>query len=169
MQRRSLLRLGLGGAALLTLVGGGLALMQPGLRHGRLTPAGRAFFAAVARAVLDGALPVQPLEQRAVLDAHLDRLDGTLAGLAPHARSEVSQLVALLNAAPGRIALSGLRHDWAVARVHDVQVALQAMRVSTLMVRQQAYHALRDLTNAAYFADPGTWRLLGYPGQRPLA
>jgi len=170
MQRRTLLRLGLGGAALLTLAGGGLALLRPGVRDGRLTASGRAVFAAVARAVLDGALPAAPPDAHAsALEAHLQRLDGTLGGLAPHARSEVSQLVALLSAAPGRMALCGLDDDWAVADVSAVQAALQAMRTSSLDLRQQAYHALRDLTNAAYFADPQTWPLLGYPGQRPLS
>ena len=38
------------------------------------------------------------------------------------------------------------------------------MRTSTLELRQQAYHALRDLTNAAFYANPDVWPLLGYPG-----
>jgi len=42
------------------------------------------------------------------------------------------------------------------------------MRVSGTTLRRQAYHALRDLTQAAYFSDPGTWAALGYPGPRPL-
>jgi hypothetical protein len=50
-----------------------------------------------------------------------------------------------------------------------VQSALQAMRSSRLELRQQAYHALRDLTNAAYFADAATWAALGYPGPRSLS
>ena len=35
------------------------------------------------------------------------------------------------------------------------------MRTSSLALRQQAYHALRDLTNAAYFADPQSWSAAG--------
>ena len=38
------------------------------------------------------------------------------------------------------------------------------MRFADSLTRQQVYHALRDLTNAAWFADAGTWGLLGYPG-----
>ena len=38
------------------------------------------------------------------------------------------------------------------------------MRASRIALRQQAYHALRDLTHAAYFADAATWARLGYPG-----
>ena len=50
----------------------------------------------------------------------------------------------------------------------DLQQALQDMRTSGLAMRQQIYHALRDLTNAAYYADPKAWPMLGYPGPRAL-
>ena len=41
------------------------------------------------------------------------------------------------------------------------------MRLSSVTLRQQAYHALHDIVNGAYFADPATWTALGYPG--PIA
>ena len=40
------------------------------------------------------------------------------------------------------------------------------MRESSLALRQQAFHALRDITNASYFADRSTWAAIGYPGPR---
>ena len=43
------------------------------------------------------------------------------------------------------------------------------MRTASLTLPQQAYHALRDLTNAAYFADAASWSQLGYPGPRAVA
>ena len=33
---------------------------------------------------------------------------------------------------------------------------------------QQAYQALRDLTNAAWFADPEAWSAIGYPGPQAV-
>ena len=169
MQRRTLLKLGLGAAALLAVAGGGLSLVRPALVDGRMTPAARSVFHAIARAVLDGSLPADAAQRASVLAAHLQRLDDTLAGFPAPTRTDLSQLLALLASAPGRFALAGLRADWPEASVHELQQAMQAMRTSNLALRQQAYHALRDLTNAAYFADPGTWALLGYPGQRTLA
>jgi hypothetical protein len=169
MQRRTLLGVGVAGAALLTLAGGGLALLRPGLRDGRLAPAGRELFGAVAEAVLDGVLPVALPARRDAIDAHLSRLDVTVATLAPTARTELSQLVALLHSGPGRLAMCGMAANWADASKAEVQSALQAMRSSRLELRQQAYHALRDLTNAAYFADAATWAALGYPGPRSLS
>lgn len=85
-----------------------------------------------------------------------------------HMQSELSQLLALLATAPGRSVLAGLPVEWTSASARDVQAALQAMRTSSLALRQQAYHALRDLTNAAYFADASTWAVMGYPGPRAV-
>lgn len=168
MQRRTLLKLSLGAAALFAVAGGGVALLRPGLVDGRMTPAARAVFHAVARAVLDGSLPLDPAARRTALNAHLNRLDDTLAGFAPPTRAELSQLLALLASAPGRIALAGLQPDWPEASVLELQQSLQAMRTSKLAMRQQVYHALRDLTNAAYYADPSVWPLMGYPGPRSV-
>lgn len=168
MQRRTLLKLGIGAAAVLAVAGGGMALLRPGLVDGRMTPAARGVFRAVARGVLDGSLPAAQAARDAALDAHLKRLDDTLVAFPVPTQAELSQLLALLASAPGRLALAGLRTDWPEASPQDVQHALQDMRTSGLALRQQAYHALRDLTNAAYYADPGIWSLMGYPGPRPV-
>lgn len=168
MQRRTLFRLGLGAAALLAVAGGGLALLRPGLSKGRLTPAGQSVFGGVARAVLDGSLPTDATARRSVLSAHLSRVSDAVAEFQPATRAELSQLLALLAAPPGRVALAGLRAEWDDASVADIQHALQGMRNSTLDLRQQAYHALRDLTNAAFYSNAAAWPLLGYPGPNPV-
>jgi hypothetical protein len=164
-----MLKLGLGAAVTLAVLGGGVALLRPGLVDGRLGEASRALMRAVARAVLDGSLPREGERANAALDAHLERLQITIAGFPPATRDELSRLLAVLSTAPGRVALTGLRGDWPQASVADVQGALQTMRVSSMTARRQIYQALRDLTNAAYYADPSTWPLLGYPGTRVLA
>ena len=66
------------------------------------------------------------------------------------------------------MALAGLNEDWDRASVADIQRALQSMRTSALDLRQQAYHALRDLTNAAFYSNPDAWPLLGYPGPNSI-
>lgn len=168
MQRRSLLKLGAATAVGLAVVGGGIALFQPGLREGRLTADGQRVFLAVARAVLDGSLPSDASQRQAALQAHLQRLDETLRGFPTAVQDELAQLLAILAAAPGRVAFAGLLTEWSAASVTDLQSALEGMRLSSLALRQQAYHALRDLTNAAYYADPSTWPALGYPGPRTI-
>lgn len=164
MQRRTLLRLGLGATGALVLAGGGVALWRPGVVNGRLAESGRTVFRAVARAVLDGMLPGQAAGREAAMSDHLQRLDATIAAFPVATQQELSQLLGLLAVAPGRIAIAGLWQDWDAAPVPRLQQALQDMRTASVALRQQAYHALRDLTNAAYFSDPSTWPRLAYPG-----
>lgn len=165
MQRRTLLNLGLASGAALVLVGGGAALIyQPAWTHGRMTETGRRVLAAVARGVLDGSLPADAVPLQAALAAHLDRMEITLRALAPPTQRDVANLLALMALPPGRLALAGLTPDWSTASVAQIQAALQSMRVSRVSLRQQAYHALRDLTHAAYFSDSGSWAQLGYTG-----
>ena len=164
MQRRSLLALGAVSAAVLVLAGGTLALLQPGLRDGALSAAGREVFSGASRALLDGSLPSGPRALQGALDGLLARIDSLAAALPPHAQSELSQLLALLASAPGRLTLAGVSQPWESASVADIQRALQSMRVSTISLRRQAYQALHDIVGSAYFSDPGTWGLLGYPG-----
>lgn len=168
MQRRTLLKLGLGAAVTFALAGGGVALIQPGLRGAQLSDAGREVMRAVARAVLDGVLPADAAAQEQALAAHLQRLDIAIAAFPSATRAELSQLLALLASAPGRVALAGLSTAWPQASVEAIQQALQGLRVSRLTLKQQAYHALRDLTNAAYFSDASAWAHLRYPGPTDL-
>lgn len=164
MQRRTWLKLGLVSAAGLALVGGGLALRAPAWTAHGLSASGRVVFGAVAGAVLDGSLPEEAAARQDAMAGWWVRLDESIAALPPHTQNELAQLLTVLASAPGRWALAGLSVDWADASVPQVRDALSAMRHSRIALRQQAYLALRELTCAAYFADPSTWMALGYPG-----
>lgn len=164
MQRRTLLKLGLGATVILAVAGGGVSLLRPGLTGGRLGEGARSVMHAVALAVLEGALPNSEPARSQAIDAHLVRLESAIAAFPATTQAELSQLLALLASTAGRLALAGLSTAWPQARVEQVQAALQGMRVSSLSLKQQAYHALRDLTNAAYFSDESAWRSMGYPG-----
>jgi hypothetical protein len=168
MQRRTLLKLGLGATAALAIAGGGIALWQPGWKEGHLSASASDVMRAVANAVLDGVLPTDAAQRARAVDAHLLRLEATISAFAPAVRAELSQLLALLASTPGRLALTGMAATWPAASVDEVQQSLQSMRVSRLLLKQQAYHALRDLTNAAYFSDPSAWVHLGYPGPQDI-
>jgi hypothetical protein len=164
MQRRTLLKLGAASAALLAIVGGTAALIQPGLERGVLTAAGRDVFRAIGLGVLDKTLPEQPAAKEAALTGLLSRVDVLTSALPAHAQAELSQLLSILATPAGRYALAGLAPPWHSASATEVQTALQNMRLSSLAVRQQAYAALHDITAGAYFSEPATWSLLGYPG-----
>lgn len=96
------------------------------------------------------------------------RLDSVLLAFPPHLQSELSQLLSLLSTSPGRRLLAGLSVDWQDASVDALQASFDDMRRSGIAVRQQAYHALRDITNAAFYADASAWGQMGYPGPRTL-
>jgi hypothetical protein len=167
MKRRTWLQLGLASGAVLALGGGALALIDPGLKSGRLTSAGHTVLTAVGRAVLDGSLPSETVAKDKALQGLLQRLDVLIGNLPPHAQAEVSQLLALLASGAGRMAVAGLNMAWPQASVAQIQNALQGMRSSTLSLKQQAYHALHDMVAGAYFAEASTWQQLGYPGPIP--
>jgi hypothetical protein len=171
MQRRTLLGLGVAGSLTLAVLGGGAAWMlrTPAWRRGTLSPAGREVCLAVARAVLDGSLPADSERGGQALDAFLQRLSAAIASLPPATQTQLDELLSLLATAPGRHLLAGLPQAWGAAPTQAVHAALQSMRSSSLALRRQAYHALRDLTQGAYFADSTTWSAMGYPGPHPIA
>ena len=164
MQRRTLLTLGLLSSALLVVAGGTATLLQPGLQAGVLTSTGREVFSAVGRAILDKTLPTDSAARATALIGLLDRINVLVSALPPHAQTELSQLLSLLGSSAGRNTLAGLNTPWPEAGVEQLQHALQGMRLSSLALRQQAYAALHDITAGAYFSDPSSWPLLGYPG-----
>jgi hypothetical protein len=168
MRRRTLLKVGLATGALLAVAGGSLALLQPARRDGKFTATGSAIFTALAPAVLATLLPADAAARSAAIAAYLPRVEAAIDGLPPALQGEVDELLTIAGSAPGRLALVGLRSGWAEASAADVQAALSAMRESSLVLRQQAYHALRDLTSASYFSDAAPWAAVGYPGPRPV-
>jgi hypothetical protein len=171
MQRRTLLGLGVAGGLGVAVLAGGAAwvLRSPAWHQGALSTAGREVFLAVGQAVLQGSLPDDPTRRTQVLDGFLTRLVAAIAALSPATQRQLEELLSLLATAPGRRLIAALPQAWNMASVEAVQNALQSMRTSSLALRRQAYHALRDLTQGAFFADPGTWAALGYPGPHPIA
>ena len=169
MKRRSLLKLGIGAAVVLGVAGAGVALMRPALINGKFSTDVHALMRAVAEGVLDGLLPVDASARSARLSVQLAQLETTIAGLPAATRSELSQLLALLATGAGRFGLVGLTSDWASASAAEVREGLSAMGASSIGLRQQVYHALRDLNTLVFFNDPSSWALVGYPGPREIA
>lgn len=168
MQRRRWLQWGVAGAATLAVFGSGVALWQPAWDEIGLSEAGHDLVAAVSSGFLEGSLPVDTGAREHALQALVTRVEDLVRSLPAHSQEELAQLLSLMAHPAGRVALTGLRPPWAQASMAQVQAALQGMRVSSLVIRRQAYLALHDVIGSAYYADPSTWAELGYPGPQAI-
>ena len=163
--RRGLLKIAVASSALFGILSVNvLSSVRSIDTNGSLSVSAAQIFRKVAAVVLDGSLDANPQARVMQLDRHIGQLEKLLANLPEATRSDLSLLLSILANATGRHALAQLRTPWPMATIDEVASALQMMRTSTLKVRQQAYHALRDLTNAAFYAEPTAWKLMGYPG-----
>ena len=166
--RRRLLKLGIGAGVAVAVVGTGAWLWSPGWRDGHLSADGRAVFSAAAIAVLEGLLPVEAPALAVALDAHLLRVEATLAGLPKATQAELAQLLGLLQIVPVRRWLCGLDVPWQQADLDAARGAMKRLHGADDDLRQQIFQALRDLTTASYVAAPEVWPQMGYPGPTDL-
>lgn len=168
LQRRTLLKLGIASAVLLAVAGGAVALMQPGLQNGKLTEDARLIFSRAGQTILAGTLPAEAGPNQIAINALLDRINAFIAGTPEHVQAELSQLLGLLGTVAGRRGVVGLSPGWHDATVPEISAAFQAMRVSSVSLRVQAYQALHDIVSASYFSGQESWAVLGYPGPKTI-
>lgn len=162
MRRRTLLKVGLAGGALLAAAGGATYLLRRAAPDAAFSEDTRVVLSGVLPALLAGALPLGAGARARALDAGLQRTLATIAGLPRPMRTELGELFALLASAPGRW-LAGIER-WDHADPEQVGDWLQRWRTHSFDLYQSAYHALHDLVLGAYYADPSTWDAIGYPG-----
>jgi hypothetical protein len=162
MERRSFMKIGLLGAAVLAVAGGGLALW-PGDSSARPTKpllsisAGNfPVLVAVAARVCQGTT-AQPVQVAHAVDA-------ALSFTFPEARRDMDRVLGLLeNALPGLL-LRGSPRPFTLLDEAAQDRALFAWRDSSVGLLRGAYHALRKLCLAAHYATPGSWPEVDYGG-----
>lgn len=168
VSRRRLLKAGLFGGLGLALVGGGYAWLRGGGAPQVFDGKARTLIAALAPAVLAGALPSEPGPRQAAMNKLLGAVGEAVAGLSPPQQKELGELFALLNTSAGRFILAGVRSSWNEARVDEVEGFLQRWRASRFELLQSAYAALHDLILGAWYSLPESWAAIGYPGAPKL-
>jgi hypothetical protein len=127
----------------------------------------RDLLAAVAPVLLAGALPTGE-QQEAAVRAVVEGVERAVAGLPPGLRDELDQLFQLLTFAPTRWLLAGVSAPWPMASPVEIAGFLESWRSSWLTLLQSGYHALHELIMAAWYAQPGSWAALRYPGPPSL-
>jgi hypothetical protein len=162
MRRRTFLKVGLIGGAVLAAAGGAAYLLKPAARDASTSDEARLVLRSVIPAILAGALPAEDAARARAVDAALVRTIGAIASLPPATRLELGELFALLASVPGRW-LAGV-DDWDTASVEQVSRFLQNWRMHSFDLFQAGYHALHDLVIGPWYADESTWAAIGYPG-----
>lgn len=163
MNRRTLLRRGLLGGALLA-VGSGTALALWPTRRTHV-PTGpllvldeRAFavLAAIAARVV-----VAPAADPVDI-AHV--IDRALARAVPEARADVRQLLALFDNALAGALLDGRLRPFTALDADGQDAVLRAWRDSRLVLRRSGYKALRNLCATSFYRQEKAWAQAGYDG-----
>ncbi|GAB4479572.1 MAG: hypothetical protein OHK0044_27170 [Burkholderiaceae bacterium] len=160
MRRRTFLKVGAIGGAVLAVAGGAALWLKPAARDAATSEQARVVLRAVIPALLAGALP--PHEAAQAREAALGRTLAAIASLPPPTRLELGELFALLASRPGRW-LAGVE-DWHSADVEQVTRFLQHWRTHAFDLFRAGYHALHDLVLGPWYADESSWPAIGYPG-----
>lgn len=168
--RRSLLRKGLLGGALL-LVGGALPVALRPTRLGKgprgplllLSPEEHAIFAAVAARVVPGdrADPRWPTAD--AVDC-AGKADALLARVHPDVGAELKQLLRLFENGLTSLVSIGRPTPFTALSPDRQDARLQAWRDSRVALFKTGYQALVRLAHATYFSSPEVHALVGYAG-----
>lgn len=165
--RRSVLKKGLLGGALLALGGGGL-LAARGTRTVPLPKEGlkildeveyAVFHALAKRVVRPG--PGAPTIDQVNATMNVDRI---LAGADSGVQAEVKQLAKLFENALAGLLFGGRTRPFTQLSGDEQDAVLAEWRDSRLVVRRTGYQALRVLVLAGYYSSDMIWPAVNYPG-----
>ena len=120
--------------------------------------------AALAPAVLKGALPDDSAARAVAINEVVEAFDRTVAGLSPAVQREIEELLSLLTFVPTRRLIAGVSKPWSEATVEDVDAFLNGWRQSRFALLQQGYQALARVMIACWYGNPLSWQKIGYSG-----
>ncbi|GEJ56806.1 gluconate 2-dehydrogenase subunit 3 family protein [Anaeromyxobacter diazotrophicus] len=165
--RRSFLRRGLFGAALLALGSAGFFAT----RKTRLAAEGTSGLevlspeeASVLLAVADRLVPERPGFPRPRALGLAARMDAVVAMAHPATQLELKRLVRLFESAAAGLLLDRQPRTFTASSAAEQDLRLDAWAKSRFALRRTGFHALKRLVHASYYASPETWAAVGYPG-----
>ena len=170
MTRRQLIQTGIAGAVVLAVADVGYQLFDDGHSvvaddgyvYRVLSAQGRVIVAAIAPAMLAGALP--SIDVAAAIRDVVRGFDTAVSGLTPSVQGEVQQLLSLLGFPITRWLVAGIGVQWHAATLEQVSAFLTRWRFSNVSMLRSAYDALHQLVNAAWYGGGQSWPSIGYPG-----
>lgn len=165
--RRQLIQTGAAGGVLLALVGctrSSAPAFDDANRYRALSEGDRELFAALATAMLAGALAQDSEAFGRALVQIVRGVDLAVSGLPPPVVGELHQLFGLLEFAPTRVFTTGLWTPWSRATSDEVARFLERWRYSSVALYRSGYQALHQLVMAAWYGNAQAWSRIGYPG-----
>ena len=135
----------------------------------RLDPGAAAIIAAIVPALLDGALPQDQASRAVAVSETVAGVARAAAALPPAAQKELAQLFALLDVAPARIVLAGVRSPWATASARRGRRVPRALARRLRRCCARPTSALHQLVFAAWYGNPRSWPAIGYAGPPALS
>ena len=170
LDRRSFLKLGLGGAALLGAAG--LTASLSGCGGAQKPPASGYYFLREDDVALFGALiPVVHAGAAltpVIVSEALHRVDGAMLYLQPPGQREMRKLLDLLHTPLLRRLATGVRTSWPQATPAEVDAFLARWRHSGTGLFNAGYAALVKFVSVAYYAQTASQQVSGYPGPLPI-
>lgn len=163
MQRRSFLKRGLfGGALLVVASAGGLALL-PGDRS--VKPPGPLFSLSETSFPVLAAVAARVLAGTTASPVHIAlAVDAALRSAPPETRKDLDAALKLLENALPSLLLRGSPTPFTELDEARQDAALAGWRASRLVILRSAYQGLRKLCLAAHYATPAGWPETGFPG-----
>ena len=167
--RRQFLKVGLASAGLLAAVRFlDRAEAAPAPNHRVLDATAVVTVAALVPIVLDGSLPEEPEARARAIRETVDGFDRAVSGLSLAVQKEVDQLFGVLRFAPTRLAFTGLWTSIEESPPEEVAAFLTRWRHSRFEIQRAGYQALTQLILAAWYDNPVSWSVIGYPGPPKL-
>lgn len=165
LNRRQLLKLGLGASATLATVGmtatlTGCSSSQPANGYEVL----RDSDIPVVNAIMAALVGPHPAVDQDNLSVAIRQLDTTLAWTSGAVQKQISDLLGMLSMPLTRGPMTGIWGSWDQASPAEVQAFLQRWRDSRLDMLRQGHTALSQLLLMAWYATPASWAAAGYPG-----
>jgi hypothetical protein len=165
--RRTLLKRGVLGGALLAAGGAGFLALRGGKRVPP-PPDGLRVFSEAEFAVLDALahrlvapLPGWPTVEEVGVARAVDRIAERVE---PSAQVELKQLLGLFDNALAGFVFGGRTEPFTALDGAAQDRVLEEWRDSRVALRRTGYNALRTLVLAGYYQSPLTWKPIGYPG-----
>ncbi|HUM10077.1 MAG TPA: gluconate 2-dehydrogenase subunit 3 family protein [Myxococcaceae bacterium] len=167
LSRRSLIKRGLVGGALLAAGGAGFLALRGGLPV-TLPPDGLLVFSPAQFAVLDAVArrmvrprPGWPTVDEVGVARAADRI---AARVEPSAQKELKQLLGLFENGLAGFLFGGRTRPFTRLEGAEQDAVLAEWRDSRLAVRRTGHAALRTLVLAGYYQTPSIWPAVGYSG-----